>query len=128
MRPIVPFLAAFLLGCETVCSAEFPVQPDHAILSSTPIVHCLRSLGFDDGPDDTLTARMADDPTLVAEASIEPGAAATVHRLPDRWSVSFTAGHSAAADSSYFAGAFARCISVHDPNAPVQVRSARLPG
>jgi hypothetical protein len=123
-------LAGCLLGCSTTYEAELRGQPAEASLSDTPIVHCLRSLGFDDRSSELVPSAQAKSPTLVAVwvttvgnqgwLTQTPHATAFVHHSEDRWRVHFDAGQY---ESHYFADAFSRCISRHDPKLDVETRA-----
>jgi hypothetical protein len=129
---------ASFLGCSTFYRTEFPLQGPEPLLSSTPIVHCLESLGFEDrSEDDIMPEMMREDSTLIAywvttagdhgffahAMAQTPGSQAFVFRKTDRWAVYFVPGTKGGDLSSFFAGAFARCISLHDPTLAVEIKS-----
>ena len=121
---------ACLVGCSTFYRIEFPLEGAEPTLSSTPIVHCLQSMGFEDrSHEDYMPEMMAEDPALLAKwlttaghgSSMAPGSQVFVYRRADRWSVSFVPGTKGGDLSRFFADMFARCISLHDPGAAVEI-------
>jgi hypothetical protein len=136
VRRLTPFLAVCLLGCTTEYRAEITLPSDPASFSATPMVHCLESLGYEEHSADPMTREMqAENPTLVAlwEPTVgggypfAPNARAFVYRLGSGWSVNFLPRNGGGDDSSYLAEAFARCVTLHDSDARVEVRSTTFP-